>query len=349
MAHPLALFALAAGAFFFLGRRGSGGALPVFAPDPKSGTGTQDDWSETWTRRQQALVDVGINIGSSGPKGDGVDGNPGPRTRAGVEEFQGKAGIPVDGKWGPITDAAMVKALTRLAQGFADVVTTAIGSQIKAALGIKEFVEGWWSNWESAPGPSHPSEDDHPEYASPRGMYFPELWPPQSFVDQNGVAHGPSWFPRNMTAELPARGTAAPVEGRNWFEDNMNFPVHTGNTNESFVLVEVLAPMRPIPWERNFVKPETGKFVPMYLSIMGSLKLLAQQYSGINFELKYRTNRFRPEQHYISVQYFEDIGDWPSRPVGGEQVGYDDRSDPYFVNRTDLAGLIAAGIEQHLA
>lgn len=166
--NPLPLLLLAGGAFLLLGRKKgapsaaapSTEALPSFAPNPGAQT-TSSAWTQTWMKRQKSLVDVGINIGDSGQNKDGVDGKPGPLTRAGISEFQGKAGIPVDGKWGPITDSAMVQALIRLAQGFSDVVTTAIGAQIKTALGIKEFVEGWWSDDEddeqAPPEPEGPS------------------------------------------------------------------------------------------------------------------------------------------------------------------------------------------------
>jgi len=165
--NALPLLLLAGGAFLLLGRKGGGGselsakveALPKLAPSPTAGA-SSSEWTETWKKRQQSLVDVEIDIGDSGPNMDGVDGVVGSKTRAGIAEFQGKAGIPVDAKWGPITDSAMAQALIRLAQGFSVIVTTAIGSQIKTALGIKDFAEGWWSDEEEEAPPA-------PEEAAP--------------------------------------------------------------------------------------------------------------------------------------------------------------------------------------
>jgi hypothetical protein len=180
MPNPLALFALAAGAFLILGRKKGEAAapdtsmLPTLAPNPE--TKTTSSWEKTWMKRQQSLVDVGIDIGDYGPNGDGVDGKPGPVTRSGIAEFQGKAGIPVDGKWGPITDAAMVKALARLAQGFTNVVSTVIGSQIKTAMGITEWVEGWWSGGSTPPATTPP----------PSGFYTPGTFEQESGIDSKG-------------------------------------------------------------------------------------------------------------------------------------------------------------------
>lgn len=54
---------------------------------------------ETWKDRQQALVDLGYDVGPAG-----VDGLWGNDTRSAVEAFQECAGIKVDGVWGPITE-----------------------------------------------------------------------------------------------------------------------------------------------------------------------------------------------------------------------------------------------------
>lgn len=124
-------------------------ALPKVAPSP-SKKASSSKWAETHKKRQQGLVDVGIDIGDSGPNKDGVDGKWGTKSKEGTAEFQEKAGIPVDGKWGPITDSAMAQALIRLAQGLADVVTTVIGAQVNSMLGVKDalegFAKGWWSD-----------------------------------------------------------------------------------------------------------------------------------------------------------------------------------------------------------
>ena len=54
---------------------------------------------DSWEERQAALVLLGHNIGSSGPKGNGVDGDPGYRTRAAIEALEEEFGFPVDGYW----------------------------------------------------------------------------------------------------------------------------------------------------------------------------------------------------------------------------------------------------------
>lgn len=54
---------------------------------------------DTWTQRQQALVDLGYDLGGWGPNGDGVDGRPGDDTRSAIEAFEANAGLVVDGVW----------------------------------------------------------------------------------------------------------------------------------------------------------------------------------------------------------------------------------------------------------
>lgn len=60
----------------------------------------------TWRKRQSALVSLGYWIGPSG-----VDGIPGPITRAAIEAFQSSSGLVVDGVWGRYTEAGVRKAL----------------------------------------------------------------------------------------------------------------------------------------------------------------------------------------------------------------------------------------------
>lgn len=63
---------------------------------------------------QQALVDLGYDLGKFGPKGDGVDGNFGSATKAAVIKYQQDKGIsPAKGNVGPKTAAALgVEPLT---------------------------------------------------------------------------------------------------------------------------------------------------------------------------------------------------------------------------------------------
>lgn len=54
---------------------------------------------DTWERRQAALVELGFDLGSSGPLNNGVDDAPGRRTRGAVEELQGMLALPQNGVW----------------------------------------------------------------------------------------------------------------------------------------------------------------------------------------------------------------------------------------------------------
>ena len=58
-----------------------------------------------WSWRQAALVAAGHDLGSYGPKKNGVDGDPGDRTRAAVEAVEALLGLPVDGYWDDTFDA----------------------------------------------------------------------------------------------------------------------------------------------------------------------------------------------------------------------------------------------------
>lgn len=61
---------------------------------------------DTWEKRQQALIDLGYDLGHWG-----ADGEPGYYTRMAVESFQENAGIIVDGIWGPQTQKWVLAAL----------------------------------------------------------------------------------------------------------------------------------------------------------------------------------------------------------------------------------------------
>jgi hypothetical protein len=132
MPKALPLLLLGAGALFVMSKKKgkSGGAvgdvgLPPNLPDmvapPTKGTAG----TSTWKKRQQALVDTGYNVGSSG-----VDGKPGPDTRAAVREFQSDANILVDGKWGAQTSAAMAEALKMAVQGLGKSYYGTIGAML---------------------------------------------------------------------------------------------------------------------------------------------------------------------------------------------------------------------------
>lgn len=64
---------------------------------------------DTWTERQQALLDLGYDLGKWG-----ADGKPGYYTRSALEAFQENAGIIVDGVYGPQTEKALRQALAAL-------------------------------------------------------------------------------------------------------------------------------------------------------------------------------------------------------------------------------------------
>jgi hypothetical protein len=67
----------------------------LFVPPTLPGMLDLPDWH--W--RQAALVAAGHDLGSYGPKGTGVDGDPGDLTRAATEAQEGLLGLPVDGYW----------------------------------------------------------------------------------------------------------------------------------------------------------------------------------------------------------------------------------------------------------
>ncbi len=69
--------------------------------------------SESWIRLlsplslQSALVALGRDLGKSGPNDDGIDGDIGPKTRAGIEFEQERAGLPKTG----IADETTLRAI----------------------------------------------------------------------------------------------------------------------------------------------------------------------------------------------------------------------------------------------
>lgn len=68
---------------------------------------------DTWEQRQQALVDLGYDLGEWGPNKDGVDGHPGFDTRSALEAFEGNEGLPVDGVWDDAVEKLLRETLHR--------------------------------------------------------------------------------------------------------------------------------------------------------------------------------------------------------------------------------------------
>ena len=58
----------------------------------------------SWKERQAALVALGHFIGTTGKKGNGVDGDPGDRTRMAIEMVEESIGLRVDGYWDDTLD-----------------------------------------------------------------------------------------------------------------------------------------------------------------------------------------------------------------------------------------------------
>jgi hypothetical protein len=54
---------------------------------------------DSWERRQAALVVLGYDLGAYGPKKNGVDGDPGYKTRSAIEGLEESVGLPNDGVW----------------------------------------------------------------------------------------------------------------------------------------------------------------------------------------------------------------------------------------------------------
>jgi hypothetical protein len=61
---------------------------------------------DSWEQRQRALVELGYDVGEAG-----VDGRFGDDTKGAVRALQRRAGLVVDGIWGPQTEAALRLAL----------------------------------------------------------------------------------------------------------------------------------------------------------------------------------------------------------------------------------------------
>ena len=79
------------------------GSVPLSSNGPLSGA----------QERQQALVDLGYDVGSGGPAGNGVDGYWGEDSKGALEAFQADASIRVDGRWGPHTEEAVKWAMSQ--------------------------------------------------------------------------------------------------------------------------------------------------------------------------------------------------------------------------------------------
>lgn len=85
-------------------------------PAPVKGSSGKSAGVEVWKQRQTALAFVaGMGVCNCHP--GAVDGLYGPATVNAIIAFQICAGIDVDGKWGPQTDAAMKKMLAEIASG----------------------------------------------------------------------------------------------------------------------------------------------------------------------------------------------------------------------------------------
>lgn len=81
--------------------------LPDFATELQQAGG--ENWLDTKTT-QQLLVDLGYDLGPSGPNGDGVDGNWGRKSQTALAAFQKKHGLPDDGWPDPDTNEELLRA-----------------------------------------------------------------------------------------------------------------------------------------------------------------------------------------------------------------------------------------------
>jgi peptidoglycan hydrolase-like protein with peptidoglycan-binding domain len=66
-----------------------------------------------WKLRQAALRVLGHDIGTYGPKKNGVDGIPGEKTRLAIEAIERASGLESDGTWDSVVEAEIVKLLKR--------------------------------------------------------------------------------------------------------------------------------------------------------------------------------------------------------------------------------------------
>jgi len=67
---------------------------------------------DTWVERQAALVVLGYDLGKSGPLKNGVDNDPGGKTRGAIEALELAAGIdPANGYWDADTEEAAIAAM----------------------------------------------------------------------------------------------------------------------------------------------------------------------------------------------------------------------------------------------
>lgn len=101
-------------------------ATPTDLPDMVAPPTKGKAGSSTWKKRQQALVDAGYDVGPHG-----IDGKPGPDTRAAIRAFQSDANIQVDGLWGAQTAAAMAEALKMASEGLGRSYYEQIGAMLQ--------------------------------------------------------------------------------------------------------------------------------------------------------------------------------------------------------------------------
>ena len=114
---------------------------PPAAAAKTSGPSGKAASSAVWKSRQTALAFVaGMKICNSHP--GTVDGVYGPATLNAIIAFQVCAGIGVDGKWGPATDAAMKKMLVDIARGQVKVSKPPVpsGEKPKPRISIKDDI-----------------------------------------------------------------------------------------------------------------------------------------------------------------------------------------------------------------
>ncbi len=148
MANALPLLVLAGGAALLLSKKksgrkkkGAGVVVPLseLPPAPKGSTAGAAGSSasrETWKKRQTALVYVAAATGCNCNPGK-IDGVYGRATKKAIKAFQSYAGIGVDGRWGPKTEAAMTRIVVEIAKGIIKKVTSA-ASAAKVTVGARE-------------------------------------------------------------------------------------------------------------------------------------------------------------------------------------------------------------------
>lgn len=86
--------------------------LPDFSKDLKAADA--DELLMDVDKIQAILLELGYDLGVSGPEENGVDGVWGGKTEAALKEFEQKAGLPVDGRSDPRVNAALLSAANAL-------------------------------------------------------------------------------------------------------------------------------------------------------------------------------------------------------------------------------------------